>query len=214
MQNGISAEEQWRMLVMEGRTTKERERLSHLYAVLPAPSRCRICNVPFAGWSGQVMRFLGKAPSNLNPHLCKSDAIIDKLAGDQVSGYYVPGLAGPAHARAAILAAHDLLQVTGHDDPKGPWIPVGVGVHTGDAFIGSVGAQDGVVDVTALGDSVNVAARLASSAGPGEILVSQDTFIEAGLIQSNLEQRKLSLKGRIDPVTVFVLSGIMPVTKI
>jgi adenylate cyclase len=104
----------------------------------------------------------------------------------------------------AIQAAQALLIATGHNQPGGPWIPVGIGVHTGEAFFGSVGLQGGIVDVTALGDAVNVTARLASSAGAGEILVSQDTCTEAHLDGGDVERRELALKGRSQPVSVFV----------
>ena len=139
--------------------------------------------------------------------LARSDAMIDKLAGDQVSGYFFPGVIGPGYPRVAVQSAQELLRLTGHGSPRGPWIPVGVGVHTGYAFYGSVGAPGGVVDVTALGDAVNIAARLASNAGPGEILVSQETCSDAGLDLGDLERRELNLKGRIEPVSVYVLSG-------
>jgi adenylate cyclase len=139
--------------------------------------------------------------------LGQSDAIIDKLAGDQVSAYFLPGLAGSNHASVAIGAAQRLLQATGNGDPSGPWIPVGIGVHTGEAFFGSVGSPGGIVDVTALGDAVNVAARLASNAGPGEILVSQETLKESGLEASTLPRRSLALKGRAQPVSVSVLNA-------
>src|SRR5205823_2140307 len=49
--------------------------------------------------------------------LIRSDALIDKLVGDQVIALYVPGFAGPDHARLAIDAAQDLLRATGHDAP-------------------------------------------------------------------------------------------------
>ncbi len=68
-----------------------------------------------------------------------------------------------------------------------------------------MGLQGGIVDVTALGDAVNIAARLASNAGPGEILVSQDSYAEAQLNQGDLECRELTLKGRSQPVSVLVL---------
>ena len=136
--------------------------------------------------------------------LSQTDAIIDKLAGDQVSGYYVPGLAGPKHARVAVQAAQALLRATGHGDRDGPWIPVGIGVHTGEAFIGAVGTQGGITDVTALGDAVNIAARLGANARPGEILVSQETYSDAGFDLGDLEQRELALKGRSKSVLVYV----------
>ncbi len=60
----------------------------------------------------------------------------------------------------------------------GPPLPIGVGVHTGVAFVGSVGV-DANVDLTAMGDPVNVAARLASAAGPDEVLVTIEAA-EAG----------------------------------
>ncbi len=73
--------------------------------------------------------------------------------------------------------------------------------------MGAVGSADGIVDLTALGDSINIAARLASNAGPGEILVGEDAYIDAGLHQDGLERRSLELKGRTQPVTALVLRG-------
>ena len=46
-------------------------------------------------------------------------------------------------------------------------IPVGIGVHSGVAFFGAVGTPDGLTDITAVGDEVNVAARLASQSRGG-----------------------------------------------
>lgn len=66
--------------------------------------------------------------------LIQSDALVDRLVGDQVIGMYAPGFAGPNHRQMAIDAARGLLRATGHDSPEGPWIPVGIGVHTGVAF--------------------------------------------------------------------------------
>ncbi len=139
--------------------------------------------------------------------LIANNALIDKLAGDQVSGYFVKGMTGPGFSSVAVQAARQLLHATGYGSPEGPWIPVGVGVHTGEAFVGSVGSQGGVADFTALGDSVNIAARLASNAGPGEIVVSQDAYAETGQGVDGLERRSLELKGRIHPVDVIVLHG-------
>jgi len=150
-----------------------------------------------------IDRFYGAATDVL----IKYDALVDKLAGDQVSGYFVKGMAGPGFSSAAIQAAQGLLRAAGYGTPEGPWIPVGVGVHTGEAYVGSVGSVNGVVDLTALGDSVNIAARLGSNAGPGEILVSEDAYAEAGLGIEGLERRSLELKGHTQPVPVFVLHG-------
>jgi adenylate cyclase len=138
--------------------------------------------------------------------LVKTDAMVDRLIGDEVVGLFIPGLAGPEHARRAIQAAQSLLYLSGHDDPKGPWIPVGIGVHTGSAFVGVVGGDErGPTDFTALGDNVNITARLASQAGTGEILISDAAFTAADLNLENLEHQQLEIKGKNEPIGIWVL---------
>jgi adenylate cyclase len=138
--------------------------------------------------------------------MVRTDALIDKIVGDQVAAMYVPGFAGPAHARRALEAAREILRATGHADPEGPWIPLGAGVHTGIAFVGAVGSEEGTSDITVLGDAPNTAARLASSAGQGEILISDAAYTAAGLELGRLEERHLELKGKSQPVLVHVLA--------
>lgn len=137
--------------------------------------------------------------------LIHSNALIEKMHGDQVTGLYVPGFAGAEHARIAVEAAQSILRATGHGNPSGPYVPVGCGVHTGTAFVGAVGSGEGVVDIAALGDAVNTAARLASHAAPGEVVISVETCRAAKLDTSKMESRTLQLKGRSEPVEVRVI---------
>ena len=95
---------------------------------------------------------------------------------------------------------------TGHTNPNEPWLPVGVGIHTGVAFVGSVGSTDSFVDFTALGDAMNTAACIASKAGAGEILMSDAAF-RAAHLENDAEERSLELKGKSQPVAVRVLYG-------
>jgi adenylate cyclase len=136
--------------------------------------------------------------------LYDSGALVEKLIGDEVAGLFVPGLAGQDHARKAVDAAKEILLATGHADENGPWIAVGAGVHTGIAYVGSI-SSEGITDITALGDSVNITARLASQAGPGEVIVSDDSRKSAGLPEAGLEARQLQLKGRAEPVSTWVV---------
>ena len=79
-------------------------------------------------------------------------------------------------------------------------------MHTGVAYVGTVSGTEGSVkDITALGDNVNITARLASQAGVGEALVSEAAYAAAGLNIGNVEQRQLELKGKSEPVSVRVL---------
>lgn len=106
---------------------------------------------------------------------------------------------GSDHARKAVEAAGDLLRATAD------LVPVGAGVHTGVAYVGSVGSESTVADFTALGDSVNVTARLASLAGPGEALISEAACTASGSELGSLERRELAVRGRDAPLAVRVL---------
>jgi len=136
--------------------------------------------------------------------LLKVDALIDRLIGDEVIALFVPVLAGNEHAQAAVQGAKAILKATGHENSEGPWVPVGVGIHTGMAFVGAIGSS-GVSDITALGDDVNLTARLASLAQAGEILITEAARAAAGLPTDGLEPRRLELKGRSTPVDVWVM---------
>jgi adenylate cyclase len=139
--------------------------------------------------------------------MVQSDALIDKIIGDQAAGMYVPGIAGPEHALQAVEAAKEMLRRTGHGPANEPWIPLGIGVHTGTAFVGAVGSDQGTVDITVLGDAANTAARLSSKAGQGDILISEAAYNAAGLQLKQPERRSLALKGKSDAVSVYVLKG-------
>jgi adenylate cyclase len=136
--------------------------------------------------------------------LISQAAWIDKLVGDEVIAFFIPGLLHDNHARVAIEAGEKLLRATGHGLNQTPWVPVGVGVHTGRAFVGTVGSGD-VTDITALGDDVNTAARLASVARAGELLASEAAVAAAGIDASSRERRDLDLKGKSVSVPVRVL---------
>lgn len=140
--------------------------------------------------------------------LVRADAFIDKLVGDEVTALFIPGYAGKDHAHKAVEAGKALLQVTGHGSSRGPWVPVGVGIHTGTAWVGSiVGASGAAADFTALGDNVNIAARLASNAGPGEVLISESTYKNAQISNISLEKRTLELKGKSEKFVVRVMNA-------
>ena len=73
--------------------------------------------------------------------------------------------------RRRVEAARDLLRATGNDGPE-PWLPIGIGIDTGVAYVGVVGEGD-AIDFTALGDPVNTASRLSGLAAQGQILMQR-----------------------------------------
>jgi adenylate cyclase len=154
-------------------------------------------------------RLMGRFYDTATDVLVRYDAIVDKFVGDEVIGIFVPSMAGLRHARRAIDAALDLLGRTGHGVNTRPWVPVGVGVNTGLAYVGAVG-EGPDTELTAMGDSVNTTARLASAAGAGEILVTGTAATNADLVSMAVERRTLALKGKTEPVEVQVVSLATP----
>jgi adenylate cyclase len=134
------------------------------------------------------------------------DGIVDKVVGDEVIGLFFGGISGPDHAALAVAAAIDLAERAAR--PRtGPAIsiPAGTAVHTGDAFVGATGLGTTVDDFTALGDAVNIAARLASAAAAGEVIVSVEAAKAANLATDQLERRTVDIRGRTEPIEVVVL---------
>jgi adenylate cyclase len=128
--------------------------------------------------------------------------VVDKFVGDELVAAFPPYLGADTAARA-VGAAEDLLRATGHASPDGPWVPVGAGVNMGRVWFGAIG-EGPRVEVTFVGDAVNVAARLAAAAGPGEILVAAPAAEAAGL-DPGLERRALELKGKSEATEVVSL---------
>ena len=129
--------------------------------------------------------------------LIEHGAFVDKFVGDEVIGIFIPALTMGDHAGEAIAAGRQLLGAAER--------PIGIGVNTGVAYVGAVGTAEHV-EFTALGDAVNVAARLAAAAGPGELLATNAAATAAHLDAASLERRSLELRGKSQATEVIVLT--------
>jgi adenylate cyclase len=162
-------------------------------------------SMPTAEYRALLDRFYSAATEVIVAH----DGGVDKFVGDEVVALFFPLLTGERHAARAVDAARALMVATGHADPAGPWVALGAGHHTGVAWVGAVG-EGAHTELTAVGDAVNVAARVASAAAAGEILISVATASAAGL-DGDLERRSLELKGK-EGITEVVAVSITPST--
>jgi len=150
-----------------------------------------------AAVSTLVMRFYSAASKALLAH----DGLLGQIAGDEVMALFVSGLAGPEYRRRAVDGARALLHAIGYGTHEGSWLAVGVGIASGEEFVGNVGGG-GYKDFTAVGDVTNTAARLTAAAAAGEILVDTGTY--AAIASSfPVEPRALELKGKREPVETF-----------
>jgi len=239
------------------------EGLKTTFRRLPSAPRCKVCQAPFAGIGGRVLRFTPWRRWRANSTLCSictgklgeavggaeveatflfadirgstgvaerlrpaeyhailerfyracamavddAGGLVDKYLGDGVVAFFVPvftGDGGPA--ASAIRAGRAILTAVGGAPGEPAWLPVGVGVHTGLAYVGVLSTEGGQLDFTGVGDAVNTAARLGSVAGAGELLVSIASAERANLGTDGLERRRLELKGREAPIEVIVVT--------
>jgi len=131
---------------------------------------------------------------------------IDKYVGDELMACFD----GPnMEARAVrcgvdIVAAVDKLNV----ENPGTSIHVGVGVNVGDAVLGAMGSQERM-DYTAIGDTVNLAARMCSAAKPGEVLITEAVRTAAQSPAGvRLEAKEpIRVKGKPDPIAIYAATG-------
>lgn len=145
-------------------------------------------------------RFYGAA----SKALLAQEAVLGQIAGDEVMALFVPGLAGSSYPGRAVEAAHALLHAMGYATPQGNWLDVGVGICSGEEFVGNVGGG-GFKDFTALGDVTNTAARLQAVASGGEIIMCAATYHAVRERYPEAEPVDLELKGKGAPVKGFRL---------
>lgn len=150
----------------------------------------------------EFSRLINRFYSTASKVISESDGLLEKLAGDAVAAFWGAGFAGPDYVQRTVQTAKQLSSLLRKNE-----IPVGVGVHAGIAFFGAVGTPDGMTNITAVGEEVNLAARLAQSAQAGEIIVSEAAAAAAGMDLAAMPSRVLNLKGLAQPVPVRIIQA-------
>ena len=133
---------------------------------------------------------------------------LDKYIGDGLMALFGAPHATPddaCNAVAASVAMQRQMQVINaqlREDGLAE-ISVGIGLHTGVATVGYIGSERRS-EYTAIGDTVNLAARLEQNSVPGQILLSEATAQAASAAGCSLVSRPpLTVKNRVQPVSVF-----------
>lgn len=133
------------------------------------------------------------------------DGTFDKVVGDQIMAFFGAPFRPDDHAERAVTAAMWIVKTLEEMMEDDESLRVGGGVGTGDAFMGNV-AEGAVRDFTVIGDIVNTAARLQSLAGPGEVMIMEDTYRLLTTNYPNAAPSSVELKGRSAPVAVRTLN--------
>jgi adenylate cyclase len=166
----------------------------------------------FTTMSGQmppeeVVRFLnaffGEAVDAVERH----GGVVDKFIGDCVMAVWGAVDQREDGARKALTAALEMVQRAGKITVKGVPLEVGVGINTGPAVVGAIGAARRL-DYTAIGATVNLAARLCGIAATGQVLVTSDTLLRAGPGVIHEPNEAVILKGIDVPIVPYTIKAL------
>ena len=139
------------------------------------------------------------------------DGTLNKIAGDGLLIFFGDPIPIEDHAERAVHMAIDMQdKIAALRDEwlkYGHELGVGIGINTGFMTVGNIGS-DMHRDYTVIGNQVNVAARLESMAGAGQILVSQRTYSQVeGLVEAE-EIGNVQVKGMHNPVKTYKLKTL------
>jgi class 3 adenylate cyclase/tetratricopeptide (TPR) repeat protein len=139
----------------------------------------------------------------------RQDGTIEKFIGDAIFVIFGAPLAHEDDPQRALRTALGMQRVFAEHAKRvkaerGAELGLRIGIHTGMVVAGAVRS---VREYGVMGDTVNIASRLQSAAGPGEIYVSQTTFRLTNREFSFREVGPIELKGKEKPILTYALTG-------
>ncbi len=155
----------------------------------------------------QVVAILNELFTLLTEAVFRHGGTVDKFLGDCVMALFGAPAAQEDHAARALYASQDMLRFlesanAGWRDRYGVEVQLAIGVNSGEAVVGNVGSETRM-EYTAIGDVVNVAARLETIARPSQILVSHATVEAAGEDFDARAVGEREVPGRAAPVALY-----------
>ncbi|WJH37575.1 adenylate/guanylate cyclase domain-containing protein [Paenibacillus sp. CC-CFT747] len=161
----------------------------------------------------EVVGFLNRMFDLITEKAHAHHGTIDKFIGDAAMILYNAPLDVPYHEYHAVRTAYDIQQ--GMEKVRaevkelyGVTISVGIGIHTGEVVVGNIGSSVRV-DYTAIGDNVNLAARIESQAAANQILVSEATRVRTLDYFEYLSVGERTLKGKTSAFPLYEVTGAL-----
>ncbi|MFO7996326.1 MAG: adenylate/guanylate cyclase domain-containing protein [Dehalococcoidia bacterium] len=143
----------------------------------------------------------------------QQDGIVNKFGGDNIMAVWNAPQSQPEHALLAVKAAWEAQQkVAELQRSESRLLPVqfGIGINTGMALAGNIGSV-GRTEYTVIGDSINIASRICSSAPGGEIWIGADTYNKTKDYIETVGLESQKLKGKSAPIAVYRVTAWRPV---
>ncbi|MBM7563700.1 CHASE2 domain-containing protein [Paenibacillus sacheonensis] len=160
----------------------------------------------------QVIQVLNEYLDICTKAVFKYGGTLDKFIGDGVMAIFGAPISQPNHPELAVLAALEMKRQSADLEERclreiGLPVRFGVGINSGAAVVGNIGSQMLRLDYTAIGDTVNLAARLESNAKPGQILISEETKNRLTGSFATAFVGDIKVKGKEKPVSVTEVLG-------
>jgi class 3 adenylate cyclase len=178
----------------------------------------RVVSVVFADLAGftpfsetrrptEVLEMLNAFWAAVVPAIDAAGGVIEHFAGDGIMAIFNARGDEPDHARRAARAARAIIEASRPIAASRPdWPTFRVGVNTGPAVLGEVGAAERR-SFAVIGDTTNTAARLMAAAEPGQIVVGRATWEALGDDRAGVALGGIRVKGKREPVEAWRLDG-------
>ena len=155
---------------------------------------------------------VSQAFARMNATVTRYDGTIARLMGDGVLAFFGAPVAHEDDPLRAVRCGLDMAravdELSAELNAKEPIdLKVRVGINTGPVVVGVVGTQS-ASEYTAMGDAVNVAARMQALARPGTVLVSGATHRFVAALVESVDVGALDLKGKTNAVQAYEVTGL------
>lgn len=160
----------------------------------------------------QVVQILNEYLTLTTESIFKHNGMLDKFIGDATMAVFNAPFDLEDYLYEAVATAWDIKSGSEKLEKKlmeqfGRTVSFGIGVNCGDAVVGNIGCEFRM-DYTAIGDTVNTAARLESKAKPGQILISEKLY---KALENRIEAEEvgeMELKGKSNKIMVYSVTAI------
>lgn len=162
----------------------------------------------------QVIQVLNEYLDVCTKAIFKFNGTLDKFIGDGVMAMFGAPIEFDNHPEMAVKAALEMKKQSDDLEKKlieriGIGVKFGLGINSGPAVVGNIGSEGLRLDYTAIGDTVNLSARLESNAKPGQILISENTYARVKDLFDILPVGEIKVKGKEKPVMVYEVLGYL-----
>lgn len=160
----------------------------------------------------QVVEILNEYLSLVAAAIAHWDGTLDKFIGDAAMALFNAPRNQNDYVLRAVCAAEEIVQSSDYIRSKfqeryGKTVNFGIGINCGEAIVGNIGSKSRM-DYTAIGDTVNTAARLEANAAPGQILVSEAVWEAVKDHVTGTYIGPLFLKGKTKSVETYQIDAV------